>query len=90
MDVHTTDRNTTNIYIRTKQASKVSKLGEELNQARDKRFNLKSTSTKEATSPLRFPQREDYHQEPLVSPNPHKGWVGTSEGSELLAQGRNF
>jgi hypothetical protein len=30
----------------------------------------KFTSTKKATSPLRFPQREGYHEEPLASPNP--------------------
>jgi hypothetical protein len=49
------------------------------------RFNPKFTSTKEATSLLRFPQREGYHEEPLVSPltkedwcslrNLHKRWV---------------
>jgi hypothetical protein len=39
--------------------------GDELKQARDKRINLKFTPTKKATSPLRIPQREGYHQEPL-------------------------
>jgi hypothetical protein len=39
--------------------------GDELNQARDKWINLKFTPAKEATSPLRIPQREDYHQEPF-------------------------
>jgi hypothetical protein len=39
--------------------------GDELKQARDKRINPKFTPTKEATSPLRIPQREGYHQEPL-------------------------
>jgi hypothetical protein len=37
------------------------------------KFYPKFTSTKEATSPLRFPQRKGYHEEPLASPNPHKG-----------------
>jgi hypothetical protein len=31
------------------------------------------TSTKKATSPLRFPQREGYHEEPLASPIHHQG-----------------
>jgi hypothetical protein len=39
--------------------------GDELKQARDKRINPKFTPTKEATSPLRIPQREGYRQEPL-------------------------
>jgi hypothetical protein len=30
----------------------------------------KLTSTEKATSPLRFPQREGYHEAPLASPNP--------------------
>jgi hypothetical protein len=34
---------------------------------------LKFTFTKKATSPLRFPQRESYHAEPLTSPIHHKG-----------------
>jgi hypothetical protein len=33
----------------------------------------KFNSTKKATSPLRFPQREGYHEEPLASPIHHKG-----------------
>jgi hypothetical protein len=33
----------------------------------------KFTSSKKATSPLRFPQREGYHKEPLASPIHHKG-----------------
>jgi hypothetical protein len=45
---------------------------DELKKAQDKRFNPKFTSTKEATSPLRIPQREGYHKEPLASPNPTK------------------
>jgi hypothetical protein len=39
--------------------------GDELKQARDKWINPKFTPTKEDTSPLRIPQREGYHQEPL-------------------------
>jgi hypothetical protein len=46
---------------------------DELNQAQDKRFNPKFTSTKEAMSLLMIPQREGYHEEPLASPNLHKG-----------------
>jgi hypothetical protein len=44
-----------------------SRVGEEdeLQQARDNRINQKCTPTKEATSPLRIPRREGYHQEPL-------------------------
>ena len=41
-------------------------------KTRDKQFNLKSTPTKEATSPLRYPLRVGYHEDPLASPNPHK------------------
>jgi hypothetical protein len=33
----------------------------------------KFTSTKKATSPLRFPQMEGYHEEPLASPIHHQG-----------------
>jgi hypothetical protein len=33
----------------------------------------KFTSTKKATSPLRFPQREGYHEEPLASLIHHQG-----------------
>jgi hypothetical protein len=33
----------------------------------------KFTFTKKATSPLRFPQREGYHEEPLASPIHHQG-----------------
>jgi hypothetical protein len=33
----------------------------------------KFTSTKKATSPLRFPQREGYHEEPFASPIHHQG-----------------
>jgi hypothetical protein len=50
--------------IGSNKASRV-RGGDELKQARDKRINLKFTPTKEATSPLRIPQREGYHQEPL-------------------------
>jgi hypothetical protein len=39
--------------------------GDELKQAREKRINSKFTPTKEATSPLRIPQREGFHQESL-------------------------
>jgi hypothetical protein len=38
---------------------------DELKQARDNRINPKFTPTKEATSLLRIPRREGYHQEPL-------------------------
>jgi hypothetical protein len=48
------------------------KRGGGLKQAPDKRFNPKFTSTKEATSLLRIPQREGYHEEPLASRNPTK------------------
>jgi hypothetical protein len=43
------------------------------NKVRDKRFNLKFTPTNLSTSPLRYPLRVGYHEEPLASPNPHKG-----------------
>jgi hypothetical protein len=39
--------------------------GDELKQAIEKWINPKFTPTKEATSPLRIPQREVYHQETL-------------------------
>jgi hypothetical protein len=51
------DRAQTSSRVREKQRTQVSK--------GDTRFNLKFTPTKEATSPLRIPQREDYYQEPL-------------------------
>jgi hypothetical protein len=38
---------------------------DELKQARDNRINPKFTPTKEATSSLRIPRREGYHQELL-------------------------
>jgi hypothetical protein len=38
---------------------------DELKQARDNRINPKFTPAKEATSLLRIPRREGYHQEPL-------------------------
>jgi hypothetical protein len=53
----------------------------ELKQARDKRFNLKFTPTKDATSSLTIPQREGYHQETLASPNPHKGRLVLTKNS---------
>jgi hypothetical protein len=55
--------NNTNMEIDPNISSRVIG-GDELKQARDKRINLKFTPRKEATSPLRIPQREGYHQEP--------------------------
>jgi hypothetical protein len=54
---------------------------EELKQVRDKGFNQKFNSTKEATSPLRIPQREGYHQEHHGSSNPHKGRLVVTKNS---------
>jgi hypothetical protein len=56
--------NNTKMEINPNIASRVRERGE-LKYARDKRINSKLTPTKEATSPLRIPQREGYHQEPL-------------------------
>jgi hypothetical protein len=41
-------------------------IDKEFKQAKEtQRFKPKFTPTKDATSPLRIPQREGYHQEPL-------------------------
>jgi hypothetical protein len=56
--------NNTNMEIDPSIASRV-RGGDELKKSRDKRINPKFTPTKEAMSPLRIPQMEGYHQEPL-------------------------
>jgi hypothetical protein len=56
---------TTNLEIELKQVLGLEK-DKEFKQANgDTKFNPKFTPIKEAMSPLRIPQREGYHQEPL-------------------------
>jgi hypothetical protein len=52
-----------------------------IRQQRDKGFNPKFTSTKEATSLLRILRRVGYHQGPLASLNPHKGRLVLTKNS---------
>jgi hypothetical protein len=62
-------RNNPNRETEAKQASRVKEGRRTQTSTRDKRFNPKFTSTKEATSTLRIPQKEGYHEDPLASPN---------------------
>jgi hypothetical protein len=62
--------NNTNMEIDPKIVSRVR---EGMNSSEQRRQAIclpKFTSTKKATSSLRFPQREGYHLEPITSPNP--------------------
>jgi hypothetical protein len=58
--------NSTNTQIDSKITSRVRvKMMNTSKQGRQSICLPKFTSTKKATSPLRFPQREGYHEEPL-------------------------
>jgi hypothetical protein len=69
--------NTTNLEIGLKQVLGLVR-DKEFKQAkkRHKRFNPKFTPAKDATSPLRVPQRKGYHQEPLFLFQPPKRKIG--------------
>jgi hypothetical protein len=66
--------NNTNTQIDSKITSRVRvKMMNTSKQGRQAICLPKFTSTKKATSLLRFPQREGYHEEPLASPIHHQG-----------------
>jgi hypothetical protein len=68
--------NTTNLEIGLKQVLGLER-NKEFKQAKEtQRFNPKFTPTKDVMSPLRIPQREGYHQDPLFLFHPPQRKIG--------------